>query len=65
MQEHYININSLKVSEKLSSFVSDELLKGTNISVKNFWSGFEKTLNELSPKNKELIKFREDLQQKI
>ena len=65
MKENYININSLKVSEKLSSFVSDELLKGTDISVKDFWVGFEKTINELSPKNNELIKFREDLQKKI
>ena len=65
MQEKYININTLKVSEKLSQFISDELLKETDISVDNFWSGFEKTVNELAPKNKELIKFREDLQKQI
>ena len=65
MQENYITINSLKVSEKLSNFVSDELLKGTDVSVEDFWLGFEKTLNELSPKNKKLIEFREDLQKKI
>ncbi len=65
MKEKYININNLKVSESLSKFVSDELLKDTNVSVENFWLGFEKTLNELAPKNKELIKFREELQKKI
>jgi len=65
MQEKYININTLKVSEKLSQFISDELLKETDLSVDNFWSGFEKTVNELAPKNKELIKFREDLQKQI
>ena len=54
MQEKYININTLKVSEKLSQFISDELLKETDLSVDNFWSGFEKTVNELAPKNKEL-----------
>ena len=32
MQEKYININKLKVSESLSRFVKDELLKDTNIS---------------------------------
>tara|TARA_Y100001970_G_scaffold277523_1_gene381871 strand:+ start:664 stop:2847 length:2184 start_codon:yes stop_codon:yes gene_type:complete len=65
MHENYININSLKVSKELSKFVSDELLKNTDISVENFWLGFEKTVEELSPKNKELIKFRKILQEKI
>ncbi len=65
MQEKYIKINNLQVSEKLSNFVKDELLKNTNITSKNFWLGLEKTLDELAPKNKELIKFREELQKKI
>ena len=65
MQEKYIKINNLQVSEKLSNFVNDELLKNTNVSSENFWSGLEKTLDQLAPKNKELIKFREELQKKI
>ncbi len=65
MQEKYIKINNLQVSDKLSAFVKNELLKNTNVSAENFWLGLEKTLNELVPKNKELIKFREDLQNKI
>ncbi|MDC3007820.1 malate synthase G [Candidatus Pelagibacter sp.] len=65
MQEKYVKINKLQVSEKLSNFVNDELLKNTNISPENFWLGLEKTLDELAPKNRELIKFREDLQKKI
>ena len=65
MQEKYIKINNLQVSEKLSNFVNDELLKNTSVSAKNFWLGLEKTLDELMPKNKELIKFREELQKEI
>ncbi len=65
MQEKYLNINSLKVSESLSNFVSNELLKDIEISTEKFWLGFEKIVNELEPKNKELIKFRDDLQKKI
>ena len=65
MQEKYIKINNLKVSEKLSKFVNGELLKNTNVSTENFWLGLEKTLDELAPKNRELIKFRENLQNKI
>ncbi len=65
MQEEYIKINNLKVSKKLSKFVSDELLMNTDITAEKFWLGFEKALNELVPKNKKLIKLREDLQKKI
>ncbi len=65
MQKKYVKIGKLKVSEDISNFVSEELLKDTNVSKEKFWLGLEKTLNELAPKNKELIKFREDLQKKI
>ena len=47
MQEKYININTLKVSEKLAEFVNSELLRDTDITPKNFWLGFEKDVNEL------------------
>ncbi len=65
MQEKYIKINNLKVSEELSKFINDELLKDTSVTKEKFWSGLEKALNELVPKNRELIKFRENLQKKI
>ena len=65
MQDKYININTLKVSENLSKFVDNELLKDSGISSEKFWYGFEKTVKELEPKNRELIKFRETLQKKI
>jgi malate synthase len=61
----YINVNTLKVSEKLLSFVNNELLKDTNISPDKFWLGFDAAVHELAPKNKELIDFRENLQKKI
>ena len=65
MQEKYNKLNNLQVSEKLLNFVNDELLKNTNVSSENFWLGLEKTLDDLAPKNKELIKLRENLQEKI
>ena len=36
MQDKYIKINNLKVSENLSDFVNNELLKNTNVSKENF-----------------------------
>ena len=64
MPDKYININTLKVSESLSNFVNEELLTDTGVSTDQFWLGFEKTVNELEPKNRELINIRETLQKK-
>ena len=61
----YQSVNNLKISEELLSFVNNELLSETDISPKEFWSGFDKAVHELTPKNRELIKIRHDLQKKI
>ena len=47
------------------NFVNSDLLKDTGISPEKFWLGFDKAVHELAPKNKALIKIREDLQRKI
>ncbi|MDA9698624.1 malate synthase G [Candidatus Pelagibacter sp.] len=65
MKINYQTVNNLKVSENLLSFVNNELLKDTNISQEKFWSGFDKSVHELAPKNKELIDIRKSLQKKI
>ena len=65
MSTNYQSIKSLKVSQQLVSFVDNELLKDTGISPEMFWTGFDKVVHELAPRNKELIKIRDDLQKKI
>ena len=65
MTTKYLNVNSLKVSETLLSFVNNELLNDTEISPEKFWTDFDKIVHELAPKNKELISIRKDLQKKI
>ena len=65
MSIKYQNVENLKVSEELLNFVNKELLKDTAVSPEKFWSGFSKVVHDLSPKNKELIKIREEIQQKI
>jgi len=65
MKALYENVNNLKVTKELFSFVNNELLKDTGITPEKFWLGFDKVVHELAPKNKELIKIREDLQKKI
>ena len=65
MTTKYHSVNNLKVSEKLLSFVNEELFKDINISPQEFWIGFDKAVHELAPKNRELIRIREDLQKQI
>jgi malate synthase len=65
MKEQYTKIHDLSVSNKLLNFVNEELLQDTNISSEKFWEGFNRVVHELAPKNKGLLKIREDLQKKI
>ena len=65
MTNSYQKVNNLKVSKDLLTFINEELLKDTSISPEKFWRGFDNAIHELSPKNKELINKRQDLQRKI
>ena len=55
----------LSVAEDLSSFLSTEVLPGLEISEDHFWSSLEKIIQEFSPRNKELLDFRELMQGQI
>jgi len=65
MKKKYTKVHNLSVSNDLLNFINNDLLKGTKISTEKFWKGFDTTVHELAPKNKKLIKIREDLQKKI
>ncbi len=65
MPDKYINIHTLKVSESLLNFVNEELLTDTGVSTDQFWLGFEKIVNELEPKNRELINIRKLYKKKL
>jgi len=65
MSSAYKNVNKLKVSEDLLSFVNNELLKDLEISPEKFWKGFDEATHELAVKNKELLNKREIIQKKI
>ncbi len=65
MDKNYTNVNNLKISDKLLKFVNEDLLKDTNIKPEKFWSDFDKIVHELAPKNRELLKKRDELQNKI
>ena len=65
MSDTFIKINTLSVSKNLADFVKNELLPGLEINEKDFWDGFDKSINELSPVNKKLLETRETLQSEI
>ena len=65
MNDSFIKINTLSVSKKLADFVKNELLPGLDVNEKDFWDGFDKSINELAPINKKLLEVRETLQSEI
>ena len=65
MSDSFIKINTLSVSKDLADFVENELLSGLDINEKDFWDGFDKSINELAPINKKLLEVRETLQSEI
>ena len=64
-KKQYIKINNLSVSLDLFNFVKHDLLPKTKINIKDFWSGFSKSIYELTPINKKLISTRQKIQKKI
>ncbi len=64
-KEKFVKIFELSVSKILYEFINNEILKGTKISSKRFWSGFNKAVHELAPINKKLILKRHKIQRSI
>ena len=64
MSINYQIVNNLKISQDLLTFVNNELLKDLDITAEKFWSGFDKAVHELAPKNKELLEERKKFQKK-
>ena len=60
-----ITHGSLKVSQELDNFLTDELLPGLDINPDAFWGSFERVLDEFGPRNKELLAKRTEIQKTI
>ncbi len=65
MAKKYILQGQLSIASELLNFVNNELLPGTGVSKKKFWSGLDKYAHEFAKKNRKLLEFRENLQKKI
>ena len=60
-----IAAGGLQVDKELYDFINDEALPGTGVSPEAFWSGFDRLVHDLAPRNRELLAKREDLQRRI
>ena len=60
-----INHGGLTVAKELYDLVNYEILVDSNITPNHFWSGFDKAVHTLAPKNKALLETRTKLQKQI
>ncbi len=60
-----IQVGGLQVSTLLQDFVNKQALPGTGIEVNAFWAGLEAIVNDLAPRNRELLAKRDAIQAKI
>jgi malate synthase len=57
-----IQQGGLQVATVLNTLLEDDILPGTGITADQFWTGFEGILDDLAPRNRELLAVRETLQ---
>ncbi|WP_352718386.1 malate synthase G [Mesorhizobium sp. M0563] len=60
-----IETAGLKIARELHDFMRDEALPGTGIGNSAFWASFSSIVNDLTPRNRELLAFRDEIQEKI
>ncbi|MFT0849253.1 malate synthase G [Achromobacter sp. F4_2707] len=60
-----ISLHRLQVSKELHDFIESEALPGTGVDAAAFWSGFDAIAHELTPRNRELLAQRDQLQARL
>ena len=60
-----VSAGNLRVARVLYDFVNNEALPGTDIDPDSFWAGVDKVVTDLTPKNRDLLNRRDELQAQI
>ncbi|MEM7753709.1 MAG: malate synthase G [Pseudomonadota bacterium] len=60
-----VDRHRLQVASELAEFIEADALPGTGVEAADFWEGFSRLANELTPKNRALLDTRAVLQAKI
>ncbi|MGB6208387.1 malate synthase G [Mycobacterium sp.] len=60
-----VSVGNLRVARELYDFINSEALPGTDIDPDSFWTGVDKVVTDLHPRNQELLERRDQLQAQI
>ncbi len=60
-----IQKGSLAIDQQLYDFIENEVLPKVGVDSDSYWSGFEKVVKDFTPRNKELLAIRAEIQKKI
>jgi len=60
-----IEVGGLQVDRGLYDFVNRRAMPGTGVKPADFWAGFGKLVDDLAPRNRELLAKRDEIQEKI
>jgi len=60
-----VTLGRLQVAANLQRFIEDEVLAGTGVEAAAFWSGFDRLVHDLAPKNRALLAERDRLQAEL
>ena len=63
--EKRVTIGSLSIDPALEALVREEIMPGLGLDAKDFWNSFSHILNDLTPRNRELLEKRDRIQQQI
>ena len=58
----YVEHSGIEIDQRLYNFINDDAISGTGIDPDGFWSGFAEIIHDLGPRNRELLRHREQLQ---
>ncbi|NOC84044.1 malate synthase G [Ruegeria sp. HKCCD6428] len=58
-------LSGLQIDPVLAEFIETQALPGTGVSSQKFWAGMARMVNELGPKNRELLAKRAEIQSRI
>ena len=65
MMTERVQVGGIQIAKNLYDFVNNEAISGTGIDADKFWAEFDKIVNELAPRNRELLLKRDEIQEKM
>src|SRR5690554_8174580 len=60
-----VQVGGIQIAKNLYDFVNNEAIPGTGVDADKFWAEFDKIVNELAPRNRDLLVKRDEIQEKM